>query len=117
MQQRSNKLGAEKISTLLFQLSLPSTFAMLINALYNIVDTAFVGAISEEAIAALSIVFPIQNILGALAIGTGVGASSYISRSLGANNKEDADKTVSQALFLFLILSFIVIPLAYIFLD
>src|SRR5690625_4160551 len=114
MEQRSNKLGTEKISTLLFRLSLPSTFAMLVNALYNGVDTVFVGFISEEAIAALSIVFPIQNILGALAIGTGVGASSYISRSLGSSNKEDADRTISQALFLFLLLSLVVIPLAYI---
>ena len=115
--QRSERLGTENIATLLYQLSLPSTFAMLVNSLYNIVDTIFVGFISEGAIAALSIVFPIQNILGAVAIGTGVGASSYISRSLGASNREEARKTISQALFLFIVLSAIILPLTLLYLD
>lgn len=115
--QRSERLGTEKISTLLYQLSLPSTFAMLVNALYNVIDTVFVGFIGEEAIAALSVVFPIQNILGALAIGTGVGASSYISRSLGANDKQQAHRVMSQGLFLFMILSLIIIPMVLIFIE
>ncbi|RBP44933.1 MATE family efflux transporter [Garciella nitratireducens] len=115
--QRSERLGTEKISTLLYQLSLPSTFAMLVNALYNIIDTIFVGFIGEKAIAALSIVFPIQNILAAVAVGTGVGASSYISRSLGANNKEEANRTISQSLTLFILLSMIMIPLILLYLD
>lgn len=114
---KSERLGTEKISRLLYQLSLPSTFAMLVNSLYNIIDTAFVGFVGETAIAALSVVFPIQNILGALAIGTGVGASSYISRSLGANQKEEAHRIMSQALFLFIILSLIMIPVVLLFIE
>lgn len=111
MKASSERLGTEKISKILYELSLPSTFAMLVNALYNVVDTIFVGFIGKNAIAALTIVFPIQMILGAIAIGTGVGASSYISRSLGANKREEAHKTISQSALLFVGLSIILVPI------
>ncbi len=93
-------MGEEKISRLLLRFSLPATLAMAVNASYNIVDTIFVGRLGSEAIAALSISFPIQMLLGALAIGTGVGAASLISRSLGAGREEDAATAMGQVILL-----------------
>jgi putative MATE family efflux protein len=96
-------MGEEKISKLLLRFSLPATLAMAVNASYNIVDTIFVGRLGSEAIAALSVSFPIQMLLGAIAIGTGVGAASLISRSLGAGRKEDATIAAGQVILLALV--------------
>lgn len=101
MQNNSHaSMGEEKISRLLLRFSLPATLAMAVNASYNIIDTIFVGRLGSEAIAALSVSFPIQMLLGALAIGTGIGAASLISRSLGAGNEEDAATAVGQVILL-----------------
>ena len=71
---RTHSLGEEKIIRLLLRFSLPATLAMAVNASYNIVDTIFVGRLGADAIAALSICYPVQMLLGAIAIGTGIGA-------------------------------------------
>ena len=76
-------MGRDSISQLLLRFSLPATIAMAVMASYNIIDTMFVSRLGSEAIAALSVSFPIQMIIGALGIGTGIGAASLISRSLG----------------------------------
>jgi putative MATE family efflux protein len=93
-------MGEDSITKLLFKLSLPATLAMLVNASYNIIDTIFVGKLGSDAIAALSISFPIQMLLGAVAIGTGVGVGSLISRSLGAGKGEDAAVAGGQVILL-----------------
>ncbi|MDO9535123.1 MAG: MATE family efflux transporter [Bacillota bacterium] len=93
-------MGEEDISKLLFRFSMPAILAMAVMASYNIVDTIFVGRLGSEAIAALSVSFPIQMLLGAVAIGTGVGAASLISRSLGAEKEEDAAIAVGQIFLL-----------------
>jgi len=97
-------MGEGNISKLLFRFSMPAILAMVVMASYNIVDTFFVGRLGSEAIAALSVSFPIQMLLGAVAIGTGVGAASLISRSLGAGKEEDAAIAVGQVFLLALAL-------------
>jgi len=97
---RSQLMGTQPIGKLLLRFSLPGVIAMLVNATYNMVDTIFVGGLGPEAIAALTIVFPIQIIFIALAVGTGIGASSLISRRLGEGRKEEANKVVGQTLLI-----------------
>ncbi len=99
----AESLGKENITKLLVRFALPATLAMAVNASYNIIDTIFVGRLGADAIAALSISFPIQMLLGAIGIGTGVGAGSLISRSLGAGNTEDASSTAGHVILLGLI--------------
>ena len=88
MQSNSQKLGIEPIIPLLMRLSIPSIIAMAIQALYNVVDSIYVGRISTDALSALSLAFPIQIILIGIGVGTGVGASSLISRRLGEKNEK-----------------------------
>ena len=76
---------------LIMSMALPMVISMLVNSLYNIVDSFFVAQISEDAMTALSLVFPIQNLVNAIAIGFGVGISSQIALHLGAENKHNAD--------------------------
>ena len=103
---RAREMGTEKISKLLWRFSLPATVAMAVTASYNVVDAAFVGRLGSEAIAALSVAFPAQMIFGAIAIGTGVGAASLISRSLGSGKPEEARATIGQVVLLSLVLGF-----------
>ena len=85
---------------LLVSMALPMVISMLVNSLYNIVDSFFVAQISENAMTALSLVFPIQNFANAVAIGFGIGISSYIAISLGAGNAETAGKAATHGLVL-----------------
>ena len=82
---------------LVLSMSLPMVFSMLVNALYNIVDSFYVARISEEALTAVSLIFPLQNLVSALAIGFGIGINVVISISLGAGKKEKADQAVIDA--------------------
>lgn len=75
------------ILPLLVSMSLPMVVSMLVNALYNIVDSFFVAQISEDAMTALSLVFPLQNLINAIAIGFGVGINAQIARHLGAGDR------------------------------
>lgn len=97
---RNNRLGTEPIVPLLFKLAIPSILSMLIQALYNVVDSIFVARISEDALAALSLAFPIQMILIAVAVGTGVGTSSLISRLLGQGKDEEAANVAEHVLLI-----------------
>ncbi|HHV71594.1 MAG TPA: MATE family efflux transporter [Clostridia bacterium] len=106
MQNRSERLGTEKISKLLLNLSLPATVGMLVNALYNVVDTIFIGrGVGSQGIGGLAIAFPIQIIILAFALTIGVGAASAVSRSLGANEREKANKAAGNAFLGIIILS------------
>lgn len=95
-----NKLGTMPIGPLLIKMSIPMMVSMLVQALYNIVDSMFVARISENALTAVSLAFPVQMIMGAIAVGTGVGANAYISRSLGMRNIDDAEKAANVQIFL-----------------
>ncbi|PZC52116.1 hypothetical protein LH53_07125 [Mesotoga sp. TolDC] len=92
-------MGTMKIPSLLVGLSIPSIIAMLTNAIYNLVDTFFIGRIGTSAVGAVAVAFPIFNLIGAIGLTYGVGAASYVSRLLGAGEKEQADKAASTALF------------------
>ena len=81
---------------LLTSMALPMVASMLVSALYNIVDSLYVARISEEAMTALSLVYPVQNFINAVAIGFSIGISALISLHLGAGNQEKADTAVRQ---------------------
>ena len=91
------------ILPLLPSMALPMVISMMVNALYNIVDSLFVARINENAMTALSLVFPIQNFVNALAIGFGVGINALIAYFLGAGDKKGADRAATQGLVLALI--------------
>jgi len=98
MDKSTTRLGQEKIFPLLIKLSVPSTFAMLVSALYNIVDAIFVGrGVSTEALGGLAVAFPVQMIIMSVGFLIGVGASSIISRSLGAGDHEKSRYALGNA--------------------
>jgi putative MATE family efflux protein len=101
MQQdaRSKMMAEERIPKILTKFALPAIISMLIAAMYNVVDTLFVGRIGTEAIGATSIAFPLFMLFSTFGLSVGIGASSYISRLLGAKNTEQAHRTGTTALF------------------
>lgn len=98
-----NKMGTMPIGRLLFNMSLPMIVSMLVQALYNIVDSIFVAKLSENALTAVSLAFPLQMLLIAVATGTGVGMNALLSRALGAKKTDEANKIASNAAFLYII--------------
>lgn len=111
------ELLEENIFTLIWRYSLPATTGMLVNASFNIIDTIFVGFLGSEAIAGLSVSFPVQMLMGGIAIGTAVGASSLISRQLGAGDYREASKTASQSFSLALLLGLVVVIFGIFYLE
>ncbi len=100
---RENKMGTEPIGRLLFTMSLPIMISMLVQALYNVVDSVFVAKISEDALTAVSLAFPVQNLMIALGAGTGVGINALLSKSLGEKNFEQANRAANNGIFLCLV--------------
>lgn len=97
-----NKMGTMPIAKLLFNMSLPMMISMLVQALYNIVDSIFVAKLSENALTAVSLAFPLQTLLIAVATGTGVGMNALLSKSLGEHNYKKANTIASNAAFLYI---------------
>ena len=97
---QENKMVVMPIQKLLFNMAIPMVVSMIMQALYNIVDSAFVGMYSTHALEAVSIAFPIQNLMIAFATGTGVGINALLSRHLGEKKFEEADTTANTGLFL-----------------
>lgn len=95
-----NKMGVWPINKLIINMSLPIIISMLVQALYNIVDSVFVGMVNEQSLTAVSLAFPVQNLLIGFATGTAVGVNALISRSLGEKNKEKADRVAVNGVFL-----------------
>ena len=81
-QVQENKMGTAPVLRLIIAMSLPAMFSMLIQALYNIVDSYFVAQISESALTAVSLAFPIQTLMIAVGVGTGVGINSLVARKM-----------------------------------
>ena len=99
---KENKMGTMPTNKLLITMSLPMIISMLVQALYNIVDSIFVARVDEEqhALAAVSLAFPVQTFMIAIAAGTGVGINAYLSKNLGMKKFSEANKTATNALFL-----------------
>ena len=95
---KENIMGREGITPLLFRISLPLMISMLVQALYNIVDSMFVARLSETALTAVSLAFPLQNLLIAFGVGTGVGMASFLSRKLGERDEESATKVAGNGI-------------------
>ena len=95
-----NKMGVMPVGKLLVQISLPMMISMFVQALYNIVDSIFVAQISENALTAVSLAFPIQNLMFSTIIGTGVGINSLLSMRLGQKNQEAVDRTAMNGILL-----------------
>lgn len=117
---QENKMGIMPIGKLVFNMSLPMMVSMMVQALYNIVDSIFVAKLSENALTAVSLAFPLQTLLIAVATGTGVGMNALLSKSLGEKDFKKANKTATNAAFIyavsyiiFLILGFTVVKPFY----
>lgn len=95
-----NKMGTMPINQLLITMSLPMIISMLVQAMYNIIDSVFVARLGEEALAAVSIAFPVQNLMIAVSSGTCVGINALLSRSLGERNFDKAQKAAVNGIFL-----------------
>ena len=104
---QENKMGTMPVNRLLITMSIPMIISMLVQAFYNVVDSVFVAQISENALTAVSMAFPIQNLMIAVATGTGVGVNALLSKSLGEKNQDMADKTANNSIFL-AVMSYIV---------
>ena len=102
------------IFPLLLSMSLPMVISMAVNSLYNIVDSYFVAKISEDAMTALSLVFPIQNFINAVAIGFGVGINAMIAQYLGAGRRDKADEALTQGMVLAVIHGIVMMILCFI---
>ena len=95
---KENIMGKEGITPLLFRISLPLMISMLVQALYNIVDSMFVARLSETALTAVPLALPLQNLLIAFGLGTGVGMASFLSRKLGERDEESATKVAGNGI-------------------
>ena len=98
-----NKMGVMPVPKLLMNMALPMIISMLVQALYNIVDSIYVSQVSESAVTALSLAFPVQNLQVGFAVGLGVGVNSLLSKSLGQKNQEAADRAAGNGILLELI--------------
>jgi putative MATE family efflux protein len=115
---RSKALGEERIPALLWKFSLPAIAGMVVNALYNVVDSVFVGhGVGEVGLAAVTIAFPIMIILMAFGMLVGVGASAVVSLRLGEHKQQEAEKILGNALSLVVILSIVLTTALLFFLD
>ncbi len=114
--EKENKMGVMPVNKLLISMSAPIMISMLVQALYNVVDSIFVANLSENALTAVSLAFPAQNLIIAVAVGTCVGMNALLSKSLGEKNMEKADRIAENGVFVML-MSYIVFLIMGIFLS
>lgn len=112
--QTENKMGIMPIGRLLLNMSLPIMISMLVQAFYNIVDSIYVSQINENALTAVSLAFPVQNLMIAVAAGTGVGVNALLSKALGEKNYEKVNRTAGNAVFLAIMSYLAVLLLSFI---
>ncbi len=115
--KKSDRLGTEPIVPLLLKLSTPSIIGMAIQALYNVVDSIYIGNLSTEALSALSLAFPIQMVLISIAVGTGVGTSSSISRLLGEDKDHKANNVAEHVILITIIYGILTAVVGVFFTD
>ena len=102
---QGNKMGIMPIGKLLVNMALPMIISMLVQALYNAVDSIYVAQVSESAVTALSLAFPVQNLQIGFAVGIGVGVNSLLSKSLGEQNQEAANRTAGNGMVMMFIVT------------
>ena len=102
-QLRENKMGYMPINKLLLSMAVPMMISMLVQALYNVVDSVFVSYVGEDALTAVSLAFPIQNLMISIAVGTSVGVNALLSKSLGEKRQDAANRAADNGLFLALL--------------
>lgn len=102
-QKQQNKMGVMPIPKLLITMSLPMILSMLVQALYNVVDSIFVAKLNEAALTAVSLAFPVQNLMIAIAVGTGVGINALLSRYLGEHRFDNANDVARNGIFISII--------------
>ncbi len=112
---RENKMGNTPMLKLIVSMSLPAMFSMLVQSLYNIVDSAFVAQLGEGALTAVSLAFPIQMLIISVAVGTGIGINSLVSRRLGEKNQAEANSAATHGILLGLFSGIIVAILGLLF--
>ena len=95
---KENKMGVMPVKKLVIDMSLPIMISMLVQALYNVVDSIFVSMLGEAALTAVTVAFPLQNLVISIASGTGVGMNAILSRSLGEKNQDKARAAFSLRL-------------------
>lgn len=113
--KETNKMAVMPVKRLMLAMGVPMILSMVLQAVYNIVDSAFVSNMAaggEEALNALTLAFPMQMLMVAIGIGTGVGTNALVAKSLGQDNREKASKVAGNAVFLA-----IVIYLVFLFLE
>jgi len=114
---RRKMLGDDPVEKVVVKLAVPAIIGMLVTAIYNIVDTIFVGQLGQEALGAATVALPIFTFISAIGLMYGIGSSSYISRLLGANKKEEAEKTLTTSLILTIVTAFSFSILSLLFLE
>ncbi|MDO5444640.1 MAG: MATE family efflux transporter [Eubacteriales bacterium] len=112
---QENKMGTMPIGKLLFTMSAPMMASMLFQALYNVVDSVFVARLSQDAMNAVSLAFPMQTLAMAFAIGTGVGINALLSRSLGEKNQGATDRAANTGIFLYICTSIVFMIIGFTF--
>ena len=100
---QENKMGVMPVGKLLVNMATPMIISMIVQALYNVVDSIYVSRISESAVTALSLAFPIQNLLIGFGVGIGVGVNAFLSKALGEGDREKANRTAGNGILLTLI--------------
>ncbi len=113
MQTKENKMGVQNVNSLLLSMAIPMMISMLVQALYNIVDTMFVSKLGQDALTALSLAFPVQNLLIAVGVGTGVGVNALLSRCLGEKNFNRANRVAENGIFLSMVSALVVMILGF----
>ena len=110
---QENKMGVMPVKKLLINMSLPMMISMFVQAMYNIVDSIFVARISENALTAVSLAFPMQSIMIAVAAGTGVGVNALVSRALGAKEYDHANRIAVNGLFIYFLSYLLMLVLGF----
>lgn len=98
--EKKNRMGTEAVPSLLLKMSLPIIISFLVQSVYNLVDSIFVARLSEKALTAVSLCFPVQNIMIAFAVGTGIGTTALLSRYLGMDDKKRVASIATHGLIL-----------------
>ena len=112
-ERKENKMGSMPVNRLLISMSLPMMISMVVQALYNVVDSIFVAQLSENALTSVTLAFPLQNLMIAVGSGTGVGINAMLSQSLGEKKYDEADKAANNGILLAIFTSAVFVIISF----